>query len=42
MNEITRNLYDLTNDPQYGLRSWLESLTSNMSNMKALLVKVGV
>jgi hypothetical protein len=42
MNEIARNLYELTNDPQYGLRSWLEALTSNMSNMKALLAKVGV
>ncbi len=42
MNEISRVLYELTKDPQYGAFSWLEALTLNMSKMKALLVKVGV
>ena len=42
LNEISRVLYELTKDPQYGVYSWLSTLTTNMSKMKELLIKVGV
>jgi hypothetical protein len=42
LNEISRVLYELTKNPEYGAYTWLSALTENMAKMKALLTQVGV
>lgn len=42
LNQLSYELFRLTNDPQYGMMSWFDTLSSNMSELKQLFDKIGV